>query len=313
MQSSAVGRHASESRRQVDALGRFRSHVARCAGTRCVKRSARVTLVARYLIYATLGTHSLVAFLLLASAQLAAQTQNNSDKPMSLPIGAVQTDVPTWIPFPIQPELYWWWRKYGPLDYKVQSSKFRDFTSYNFGQSSAAAKMSQGAIVALARAAVPIPGDIPLLDRPSLAGQFKRDANSFDTLRKMAQSDLNLTRIARDFTWLRDKSNWPREDVGLTGARWAEYRGLFEKLHIQEGIVRTADFPGAIFFIVKSKGLCVAGSSSGYVYSELPLGPVTKSPATALDAEVRSHPGQGYAYVFRLLTPNWYAFYEFDW
>jgi len=173
--------------------------------------------------------------------------------------------------------------------------------------------MSQESIVALARAAAPTPSDIRLLDQPSLADQFNGDADSLDTLRKMAQSDLSLIRIARDFTWLQDKSNWPREDVGLTRARWAEYRGLFEKLQVQEGIVRTAEFPGAIFFILRSKGICVAGSSSGYVYSELPLGPVTESPAIALDAEARSHPELGYAYVFRRLIPNWYAFYEFDW
>lgn len=47
----------------------------------------------------------LVAFLLFASAQLAAQTPNNSDKPVPLPRGAVQTEVPKWIPLCVQRRL----------------------------------------------------------------------------------------------------------------------------------------------------------------------------------------------------------------
>jgi hypothetical protein len=92
---------------QESKFARFRTSLA-AAGTRYAKRSARVTLVGKYLTsYSTLAMRTLVGFLLLASTQLAAQTPNNSDKPMSLPRGAVQTEVPAWTPFPIQPELYW--------------------------------------------------------------------------------------------------------------------------------------------------------------------------------------------------------------
>ena len=129
----------------------------------------------------------------------------------------------------------------------------------------------------------------------------------------MAEADADLIRIARDFTWLRSKSSWPRGDIGLTETRWWEYRALFEKLGSHDGIVRTEEFPGAVFIVLRAKGLCIAGSSSGYVYSEQPLTPTTESPGSTLDVEKHQHPDRGQAYVFRPLRPNWYAFYEVDW
>jgi hypothetical protein len=255
----------------------------------------------------------LVACITLNALPLAAQSISNGEKSTSLPRGAVLLEVPKWVPVPISPEMYWWWRKYGPWDYKVQSSQFRAFTSYNFGATGAAAKIPQQVLLTLAQAAAPLPTDIALLDQPNLADQFNASADGLETLRKMAVADERMTRIAVDFTWLKDKSNWPRDDVGLTPARWSEYRALFEKLHIQEGIVRTGDFPGAIFFVIGAKGLCVAGSSSGYVYSEQPLRPLSETPVNALDTEARSHSDQGRAYVFRPLKSNWYAFYQLDW
>ena len=110
-----------------------------------------------------------------------------------------------------------------------------------------------------------------------------------------------------------DGLDWGSRRFGLTAARWSEYRALFEKLHIQEGIARMDDFPSAIFFVVRAKGLCIAGSSSGYVYSEQPLGPLSETPVNALDTEARNHSDQGRAVVFRPLKSNWYAFYQLDW
>jgi hypothetical protein len=253
------------------------------------------------------------AFVLLASSRLVAQHQINVNEPTNLPRGAVPLEVPNWIPIPMRTQQYWWWRKYGPFDYKTTSSKFRNYTAYNFGATAAAANISQGVVIKLAVAAAPSAGDIELLDRPILADQFNTDARDLETLHEMIETDVDITRIARDFTWKKDKSKWPRHDVGLTDARWGKYRAWFEKLHLQEGVFRTEDFPGAIFFILRSKGLCVAGSSSGYVYSERELTPLTDSPAKALEIEARSQSEKRIAYVFRRLKPNWYAFYESDW
>jgi hypothetical protein len=135
----------------------------------------------------------------------------------------------------------------------------------------------------------------------------------FETLRSMAEQDSRLLRIAPDFTWLYNETKWPREEVGISESRWNDYRALFTKLFITEGIVRTTDFPGAIFFVAQTRGLCTGGSSDGYVYSSAPQSPVVKSPAEALDAEARRNTGQHYAYVFKTLKPNWYTFYQVDW
>jgi hypothetical protein len=253
------------------------------------------------------------AMLLLVGSALADEPVPSPKGSRAMPPGAVLLDVPGWISVPITRNLYWWWRKYGPWDYKVQATKFKPFTLYNFGATGAAAGLPQNALEALAGEAGPTTNDLAPLDQPNLAEQFEVNAEALETLRKMAEADADLSRIARDFTWLTDKSNWPRDDVGITPARWAEYRALFDKVHLQDGVVRTEDFPDAIFFVSKAKGLCVAGSSAGYVYSARALSPLTRSPASALDAEARRRANEGFAYVFRHLKENWYAFYEIDW
>jgi hypothetical protein len=140
----------------------------------------------------------LSALALLACFQVIAQA--SEDTSLTLPKGAVLQEVPGWLPLSISPGQYWWWRKYGPLDYKTRSSKFRSYTAYNFGATAAAAKMSQDSVIKLAAAAAPSTRDIGLLDSPILADQFNIDANDLETLREMIESDVNIIRIARDFT-----------------------------------------------------------------------------------------------------------------
>jgi hypothetical protein len=82
---------------------------------------------------------------------------------------------------------------------------------------------------------------------------------------------------------------------------------------LAEGIVKTEDFAGSIFFVAHARGLCTGGSSAGYVYSIKRLAPTTKSPKDALNSEARQNPSRHYAYVFVPLTGNWYVFYEVDW
>lgn len=209
--------------------------------------------------------------------------------------------------------LYAKWRKYGQWDYKQRGFKYRDFTSFNFGVTGRSVGLSKDEILALARLSQPTQDDVRSLDDPELVTSFHRNADALDTLRAMAQQDARVIRIAKDFTGLESTTEWPRKDIGFSEERWNEYRSLFEKLSLAEGIVRSEDFPGAIFFIVRVKGLCVSGSSSGYVYSTKELTPVVDSPGDALDAEMKGDANKGYAYVFKPLKANWYAFYEVDW
>jgi hypothetical protein len=205
------------------------------------------------------------------------------------------------------------WRKYGDWDYKQQGFKYRDATQFNFGATASAAGLDEKSILALVKASKPTSHDVDRLVNPELQTAFSRDAAALDTLRTMAEGDPHVIRIATDFTWLDSTSKWPRENVGLTEERWNEYRVRFKKLSLAEGIVRTEDFPGAIFFVSHARGLCIGGSSAGYVYSINALTPTPKSPKEALNSEARKNPGKHYAYVFMPLTGNWYAFYQVDW
>jgi hypothetical protein len=230
----------------------------------------------------------------------------------ALCLSAAQTTVPAWLPFPIPPSLYAKWRKYGPWDYKAQGAEYRDFTQFNFGATGSAAGLDKEQLLKLAAAAKPRPQDIDQLVDPPLS--FTRQQEALEKVRVMVTEDSHLTRIASDFTWLDSSSKWPREEVGLTEYRWGEYRALFERAATPEGIVRTKDFPGAIFFIARSKGLCTGGSSAGYVYSKNELSPIVVSPKEALDTEARKNPSNHQAYVFKRTTaPDWYTFYEVDW
>ena len=222
--------------------------------------------------------------------------------------------VPDWLPFPIPTELYEKWRKYGEWDYKQQSFNYRDATLMNFGATGAAAGLNQNSLLLLAKSSEATPDDVKRLDSSELELNFKRNSTGFESLLSMAEQDSRLIRIAPDFTWLENNTKWPRQDVGLNESRWNDYRTLFTNLSLSEGIVRTLDFPGAIFFVAKTRGLCTGGSSDGYVYSSTPLSPVVNSPADALDAAARhKHKNQYYVYVFKALKPNWYTFYQVDW
>jgi len=222
-------------------------------------------------------------------------------------------NLPAWLPLPIPPSLYEKWRKYGLWDYKQQGAKYYDLTQFNFGATGSAAGISQESLLALANASKPNPDDIKRLDDSGLKANFMRDGKAFEMLQGMAQEDSHVIRIASDFTLLDSNSKWPRDDIGFSAMRWKDYRSLFEKLSLSEGIVRTEDFPGAIFLVAHARGLCTGGSSIGYVYSTSALASTAKSPKEVLDAEARRDPDRHYAYVFEPIKPNWYIFYEIDW
>lgn len=204
-------------------------------------------------------------------------------------------------------------RKFGPFDYKQQSSKYRDFTLFNLGAAGAAAGIPQDELISLSRSSKPTQDEVSELDQPALSENFVRDATELERLRAMVQVDSKLTRIAPDFTWLNNNTKWPREDVGISEGRWNDYRSLFTRLSLSEGVLKSEDFPEAVFFIVTAKGLCTGGTSSGYVYSTRKLNVATKSIDATLREESRKDPAKHYAYAFRALKGNWYSFYEVDW
>jgi hypothetical protein len=214
----------------------------------------------------------------------------------------------------IPPAMYLRWKKYGQWDYNQIGFSNRDYTQFNFGATASAAKIDKDSALALVRAFRPSPDDLRSLVNPDLEPNYKQHADEFEKLLRMVQQDAHMNRIASDFTWLDSTSKWPREDLGFSSARWDEYRALFKSLSVPEGVVRTQDFPGAVFFVARSNGLCTGGSGAGHVYSTTELAPSSSSPLEALDNEARKNASRHYAYVFKpLKPPNWYEFYEVDW
>ncbi|PYL67861.1 MAG: hypothetical protein DMF28_08100 [Verrucomicrobia bacterium] len=147
----------------------------------------------------------------------------------------------------------------------------------------------------------PFPTDAELRERFT---QLRRD---FEKLVTMAQEDNEVIRIAPDFTWTTSNMGWPRpqSELGFTLERWNEYRRLFQILGLEAGILRPCDHPNAIYLIVQTKGLSVAGSSKGYAYSEIPLEPHCES----LDQD-RGSTETGIC--FKPLGGKWYLYLDWD-
>ena len=259
------------------------------------------------------NVRAILAVAVVSMLPMLACAQSAETAKSSQPISADRAVVPQGLAFPIPPALYEKWRKYGQWDYKQPGFQYRDFTLFNFGATGSTAGLDEKSLAALEQSSEPTRDDVRSLDYPELQANFLRDAEGLERLRTMAVQDAHLIRIAADFTWLDTDTKWPRENVGFSDARWSEYRSLFKKLSLLEGIVRTEDFPDAIFFIARVKGLCTGGSSAGYVFSTAPLTPTARSPQDDLDYEVRKNPSRNYAYVFKPLKANWYAFYQIDW
>jgi hypothetical protein len=254
-----------------------------------------------------------VALVFLFAQPVAIVAQSTNSPPVAVSNSSDKSALRARMLSATPPAMFQKWRKYGQWDYNQIGFSNRDFTQFNFGATGQAAKIDRDSLLALVRAFKPDPTDLQSLVNPDLEPNFTQHVDEFEKLLKMAQQDSRVNRIATDFTWLGTSSQWPREDLGFSNARWDEYRSLFKTLSLADGIVRTLDFPEAIFFLARSDGLCTGGSGAGYVYSSTPLTPISTSPSEDLDKEARKNPSRHYAYVFKPLKPNWYAFYEVDW
>ena len=110
----------------------------------------------------------------------------------------------------------------------------------------------------------------------------------------MSKQDRPLIRIRDDLTLMQTDSG-VKKNVGLTEDRWQEYRVLFKKLGLKEGLERTDTVPSALLLFSYCEGSAIDADCKGYAYSEEPLSPLM----TSLD---EPRPG----YVFKQLCPNWY-------
>lgn len=148
---------------------------------------------------------------------------------------------------------------------------------------------------------------------PSLATlkrRFPHERRDLETIVSMSDQDAQLIRI--DPTWLMTRDHQYlaySPETGITLERWDEYRRLFARNDIMQGIQRDPD-SGDAFILVKSVGLLNRGTSNGYLY----CGPGPKhryAPCFSSQAagEHSYAPGDE-AYSYRKLADRWYAYSE---
>lgn len=144
----------------------------------------------------------------------------------------------------------------------------------------------------------------------TLAHRFPHQRRDLETIISMSDHDSQLTRI--DPTWLMTRDRQFLEyssETGITRERWAEYRRLFARNGIAQGIQRDPG-TGDAFIIVDSVGLLNRGHSNGYVYCG--PGPKHIYPPCISSQPSGEHtykPGDE-AYSFRKLADRWYAYSE---
>lgn len=164
------------------------------------------------------------------------------------------------------------------------------------------AKQIVSAINKTGRLAVPISlmlflGCSKIPSDAKLKELFYANRNDFNRLVQMSEQDVRVVRINFDFNNV-DTDSGPQKNVGLSPQRWQEYRVLFRKLGLTDGLERPRDIQSAIFFYVQCEGSAIDGDCKGVAYSEKPLAPTKNS----LD----SMPPDGT--YFETLSPNWYLF-----
>jgi hypothetical protein len=140
--------------------------------------------------------------------------------------------------------------------------------------------------------------------------RFQKNESSFNKLVAMSTTDSKVIRIAFDFTWLESSWAWPRPDseLGFSKERWDEYRDLFRKLGLKDGISRQNNSNGpVIFFTASSKGMTFRGSSKGFAYSVNALSPTFDS----LDQiDVLKQKNQEHGDSYKKIKDNWYLYYS---
>jgi hypothetical protein len=149
---------------------------------------------------------------------------------------------------------------------------------------------------------------------PSLArleSRFPRQRTDLERLVAMSDHDAQLIRIAP--SWLMTSGQQYMEysaETGITQDRWDEYRHVFARNTIADGLQRDHD-TGDIYFIVRAVGIVNRGHSSGYLHCG--PGPSHRyPPCSVLDAfgEHTMASDSDVNYAFRRIGQRWYAYSE---
>lgn len=144
----------------------------------------------------------------------------------------------------------------------------------------------------------------------TLANRFPSQRKDLETIVSMSDHDAQLLRI--DPNWLSTYNHQYlgySPETGITLERWNEYRRLFARNNITQGIQRDQASRDA-FILVESVGLLNRGKSNGYLYCG--PGPAHRYQPCSLSQPEGKHPyspgDEGFSY--RKLADRWYAFSE---
>jgi hypothetical protein len=139
-------------------------------------------------------------------------------------------------------------------------------------------------------------------DRALLA-EFRAERADLERLVALARDDGQLDRIS--YEWFRTGTGSVRRRPSpglLDAARWNEYRRLFHRLHLEEGVANGRD---GIYLERSVSGLAISGSSKGFAL--LRARPDDECPS--LDHIPREDRSRDSCY--RHLDGDWYLF--LDW
>lgn|SRR5215469_11500009 len=117
---------------------------------------------------------------------------------------------------------------------------------------------------------------VSLVPDAKLRDSFYANQGDFNKLMSMSKQDRPLIRIRDDLTLMQTDSG-VKKNVGLTVDRWQEYRVLFKKLGLKEGLERTDTVPSALLLFSYCEGSTIDADCKGYAYSEEPLSPLMAS------------------------------------
>src|SRR6266576_861650 len=99
---------------------------------------------------------------------------------------------------------------------------------------------------------------------------FYANRDDFNKLVTMSQQDRPLVRIKSNLTLMQTESG-VKKNVGLSVDRWQEYRVLFRRLDVTEGLARDEAYPSAVLFYARCEGSAIDADCKGFAYSEKPF------------------------------------------
>jgi hypothetical protein len=133
-----------------------------------------------------------------------------------------------------------------------------------------------------------------------LLTDFENHKAEFNQLLEMFLADKKMSRVSYHFTRPENPS-----EVGVSEQRLQEYRDLFAKLDLSDGMEGNKD-KDMVWFYASLSGVTVATSSKGFAYSSKP----PQYLANSLDG-YRSPDGKAYT-VFRHIEGNWYLYLDVE-